>query len=308
MGLVTVKVPAGLAEITALREGDDGRTWLRELPRIVDATCRRWHCIIDGEPMHGQVALVVPVQHPTGPAVLKVSFPHPGNLGEADAQRTFAGRGAVSLLEADDTGLMLVLERALPTTLADQVAQNDCSVEEAIEIAGDLAHRLAVLPLPNVRPLADTMSGWEHQLDEQIGVHPDVLPARALDQARETIQHLAADETTTMLHGDLHYRNILRSHREPWLTIDPKGWFGTAAFDAFTVAAGGREQLGIDGGLHAAIKRRVRQFAAAARVNGDLALACCQARAVSSYLYQLTIPRVWFDAEFLKVIALGDDR
>ena len=120
---MTLKIPVGLAEVTALREGDDGRTWLRELPSIVDAACRRWNCIIDGEPTHGQVALIVPVQHPAGPAVLKVSFPHPDNLGEADAQRTFAGRGAVRLLEADDTGLMLVLERALPKTLADQVAQ-----------------------------------------------------------------------------------------------------------------------------------------------------------------------------------------
>lgn len=67
------------------------------------------------------------------------------------------------------------------------------------------------------------------------------------------------------------------------------------------------KQLGIDDGLHVVIKRRVRQFAAAARVNPDLALACCQARAVSSYLYQLTIPRVWFDAEFLRIIALGPD-
>ena len=299
----------GLAEVTALREGDDGRVWLRELPSMVDAACRRWHCIIDGEPTHGQVALVVPVQHPAGPAVLKVSFPHPGNIGEADAQRTFAGRGAVYLLEADDTGLMLVLERAQPQTLADHVAHGDCSVEEAIEIAGGLARRLTVVPLPNVEPLAGTMSGWGDQLNEQIAAHPDALPARALDQARETIQHLAADGTPTMLHGDLHYRNILGSHREPWLTIDPKGWFGTAAFDAFTVAAGGREHLSIGDGLHTAITRRVRAFAAAAGVNGDLAVACCQARAVSSYLYQLTIPRVWFDAEFLKVIAIGaDDR
>jgi len=136
--MVTVKVPVALAEVTALREGDNGRSWLRELPSIVDAACRRWNCLIDGEPTHGQVALVVPVQHPAGPAVLKVSFPHPGNLGGADAQRTLAGRGAVQLLEADDTGLMLVLERALPKTLADQVAQRDCSVEEAIGIAGDL--------------------------------------------------------------------------------------------------------------------------------------------------------------------------
>lgn len=305
---MTVRVPVGLAEVVTLREGDGGRAWLRELPSIVDAACQRWNCVIDDKPTHGQVALDVPVQHPAGPAVLKVSFPHPGNLGEPDALRTFAGRGAVHLLEADDTGLTLVLERAEPKTLADQLAEHDCSVEEAIEIAGDLARRLAVVPLPSVEPLAGTMSGWRDQLDEQVAAHPGALPARALDQARETIQHLVAEETPTMLHGDLHYRNILRSHREPWLTIDPKGWFGTAAFDAFTVAAGGREQLSIDDGLLTAVERRVRQFAAAARVNGDLALSCCQARAVSSYLYQLTVPRVWFDAEFLKVIALGDDR
>ena len=67
------------------------------------------------------------------------------------------------------------------------------------------------------------------------------------------------------------------------------------------------EQLSIGEGPHAAIRRRVRRFAAAACVDPDLAMACCQARAVSSYLYQLTTPRVWFDAEFLKLIALGTD-
>jgi streptomycin 6-kinase len=108
-----------------------------------------------------------------------------------------------------------------------------------------------------------------------------------------------------MLHGDLHFGNILRSRRERWLTIDPKGWFGSAAFDAFTVVAGGREQLGVGDGLYAALVRRVSRFAAAAQVDLDLALACCQARAVSSYLYQLTVPRVGFDAEFLRLIALG---
>jgi len=302
---MSVKVPVGLAEVTTLREGDAGSRWLRELPGIVAAACRRWHCTIEGEPSHGQVALVVPVRHAAGPAVLKVSFPHPGNLGEADALRTFAGRGAVALLEVDDTGLVLVLERALSQTLAEQVACGDCAVEEAIEVAGDLARRLAVDPLPAVTALTRTTQGWSEELHNQIATHPGALFGWALDQARDTIEHLAVDKTATMLHGDLHFGNILRSRREPWLTIDPKGWFGTAAFDAFTVIAGGRDQLSIGEGLHAAIVGRVRRFATAARVDLDLALACCQARAVSAYLYQLDRPGAWFDAELLKVIAHG---
>jgi hypothetical protein len=43
--------------------------------------------------------------------------------------------------------------------------------------------------------------------------------------------------------------------------------------DAFTVTAEAPKRLGIDDELLAAVKRRVRRFAAAARVNGDLALA-----------------------------------
>jgi hypothetical protein len=59
----------------------------------VAAACTRWNCTIDGTPTHGQVAVVVPVQHRRGPAVLKISFPHPSNLGEAAALRTSSTLG-----------------------------------------------------------------------------------------------------------------------------------------------------------------------------------------------------------------------
>jgi streptomycin 6-kinase len=301
-----VEVPVGFAEATTLREGDAGRAWLEGLPAIVDDACRRWRCTVDGEPTHGQVALVVPVRHPRGPAVLKVSFPHQGNLGEAAALRTFAGNGAVELLEVDDTGLVFVLERAQPLTLAEYAARGP--IEQAIEVAGELASRLAVDPQPGITRLAETTQAWTEQLHSQVTVQPDALPAWVVDQARATIEHLAADETATMLHGDLLFGNILRSSREPWLTIDPKGWSGTAAFDTFTVIAGRREELDTGRGLYMGIVGRIHRFAAVARVDPDLALACCQARAVSSYLYQLQVRGAWFDLEFLRVLAHGGNQ
>ena len=291
-----VRVPGGLVDATVLREGDAGRHWLDRLPRIVTDACERWNCTIDGDSWHGQVALVVPVRHGRGPAVLKVSFPHRGNVGEAAALRTFAGRGAVELFEADETGLVLVVERAQPRTLADHVAASeDYPVEEAVEIAGELAHQLAVDPMPGIVPLAESMASWAEQLRGQVAVCPDALPGWVVGRALATIEHLAGDQTPTMIHGDLHFGNILSSHRAPWLTIDPKGWSGTAAFDAFTVIAGRVE--------HQAIVDRIHRFSAAARIDPDLALACCQARAVSSYLYQQQVPGSWFDLEFLSILA-----
>ena len=60
------------------------------------------------------------------------------------------------------------------------------------------------------------------------------------------------------MHGDLHFANALRSDREPWLAIDPKGYAGTAAFDAATIA----------------------------EVDRDLAVRATQARMVSSAFWE----------------------
>jgi len=301
-----VLIPDALAASTVLREGDAGRGWLEELPFIVAAACERWGCTPDGDPWHGQVALVVPVGHSSGPGVLKVSFPHPGNIGEADALRCFGGHGAVRLVDADDTGFVLLMERADPTTLADRLARcAELAVEEAIEIAGDLSLQLAVPASPSIEVLAGTAEGWEGQLDDQVTACPDLLPKAVTDRARQTIRLLTTDTTATMLHGDLHFGNILQSSREPWLTIDPKGWSGTRAWDAFTVIAGQREQLQQDGDIYGGAVNRVQRFSTAAQINPDLALACCQARAVSSYFYQHLVQGAWFDLEFLRVLAHG---
>lgn len=236
---------------------------------------------MSGPAQHGEVALVVPVDSPAGPAALKVSFPHPGNRGEPGALRAFAGRGAVRLLAADEDRFALLLERAGPRSLAAEP-----SAEVALEAAGALARRLAVPAPPGTPGLADTTRAWAEELAGHLPAVPDRLPARSVDRARETIAALAADRTPTMLHGDLHDANVLEPTREPWLAIDPKGWCGTAAWDAFTVVAGRGGRLRDATDVRAAVRDRVRRFAAAAGVDPALAAALGQARAVSSWLYQ----------------------
>lgn len=157
------------------------------------------------------------------------------------------------MLEADDSGLVLVLERALPLAMADQVAAHRCPVEEAIEIAGGLARRLAVHPLPSIKPLTDTV---------ELG-----RPAERADR-RASRRSTCAGAGTSSRHDPAsgYRRNIDRVARRPALRehppqppralLDhrPEGRFGTVPFDAFTVVAGGREELRMDDGLHGAIK------------------------------------------------------
>ncbi|KJS51935.1 kinase, partial [Streptomyces rubellomurinus subsp. indigoferus] len=50
-----------------------------------------------------------------------------------------------------------------------------------------------------------------------------------------TVRVLGPRQPDTLVHGDLHARNILRSDREPWLAVDPKGYVGDPAYDAGTL-------------------------------------------------------------------------
>lgn len=300
-----IEIPRGLTAATVEREGDAGGAWLDGLAEQVSAACERWSCTVNGPPTHGQVALVVPVRHPRGPAALKISFPHPGNRGESVALRAFAGNGAAELFEVDDTGFELVIERCLPRSLAAHAtAHPDTLAEEFIEIAGCLARRLAVAAPAGMTRLADTIPAWAEEVDRQRATFAGALPAPAVQRALETLELLAADRTPTMLHGDLHVGNILASDRAPWLAIDPKGWSGPLEFDAFTTIIGRREEL--DPARYAPMRQRIRRFAAAASADEELAMACCHARAVSAYYHRLPAGEATFDGLLLRTMILGE--
>lgn len=268
------------------------------LPGLVEHWCRDWDLSLHGPTWNGEVGLILSVTGSTGPAALKISFPHPGNRGEAKALRCFDGRAAVRLLDQDTDGFVLLLERAGPQTLASLP-----SIEQPIEISGDLARRLAVPAPAGLKTLAESCGGWLDQLDSQFTTDPNALSPRSVDRARSIIGQLAEDRTPTMMHGDLHTANVVSAEREPWLIIDPKRWSGTVAFDAFTV-------VGADPGLRTGapptpqvLRGWVDRFAAAAGVDAELARACTQARAVSSYLHQVRQPEDWFALELLRTLA-----
>lgn len=168
-----IEIPEAFARSTVEREGQRGQGWVGALPGLVDELLERWDCVPAGAVTHGQVGIVVPVRWGGGAAaVLKVSFPHPGNVHEPDAFAAWRGRGAVRLHERDDARFAMLLERAGGRTLADLE-----DIDEAVAVAGRLARRLAV-PAPAGLPrLSDQAGAWEQELRAGAGRLPRPLVA-----------------------------------------------------------------------------------------------------------------------------------
>ncbi|MGW2474563.1 aminoglycoside phosphotransferase family protein [Streptomyces sp. NPDC001665] len=223
-----IVIPEEFARTTVEREGSAGATWLTQLPVIVADLLDAWGCAPDGPVTHGGVGVIVPVRRDgTPPAVLKVSFPHPGNDHEPDAFAAWGGRGAVSLYERDDSRYAMLLERASTATLAEAGDGDDVVV-----VAARLGRRLAVPAPPGLPRLSERAGEWEDGLrtDDVEFAHP--LPRPVIDAALATVRELGRAQPDTLVHGDLHGRNILRAEREPWLAVDPKGYAGDPAYDA----------------------------------------------------------------------------
>lgn len=214
--------PALPAAVLAFAErGPAWAAWVDRLPRLVDDVLEEWELRLDGDPMHGWTALVLPVLDRDGtPAVLKLVCPGGADGDEEEhealALQRLGGDGAVRLLRADPRRRLLLLERLHQRDLTELWDV------EACEIVGGLYSRIHVPAPPQLRPLTSYVGRWTERLAELPREAP--VPHRMVEQAVSLGRDLAADPASdgTMIHGDLHYENVLAGDREPWLVIDPK--------------------------------------------------------------------------------------
>jgi len=191
------------------------------LAAVVERLCERWGLTLSGEAPKGEWNTILAASRRGVPCVLKIAGPEHNATDEAIALEAWNGNGAARLLEADRDHGALLLERLDP----DRTLRT-AELATAAEIAGSLIHELAV-PAPAGLPLlADIVSQKPGILRRRQGALGEPVPGRWIDIACGLACDLATDPGTQLVHGDLHYDNILAGSRRPWLAIDPKPVIG----------------------------------------------------------------------------------
>jgi streptomycin 6-kinase len=225
-------------------------TWIDGVPRQVSELLTEWELRVDGAPMYGHTALVVPVLAGGLRAVLKVAWPDDEGQHETLGLQHWHGNGAVQLIRADPRRNAMLLERLHPTDLTE------VPVAEACEIVAGLYGRLHVPAPPPLLTLSSYIRRWTDDLERLPRSAP--LPRRIVEQAVHLGRELVADPATdgVMIHGDLHYENVLAGDREPWLAIDPKPMSGDPHYEIAPLLWNRWDEIVATGDVREAVRRR----------------------------------------------------
>ncbi len=225
LGVASVPLPHGV--LAFAERGPDWAAFVERLPRLFREVTEEWGLVVDGEPTHGFCSLVVPVRRGDEPAVLKLALPDDEGEHEALGLQRWGGDGAVRLLSADPHRRALLLERLHATDL------DSLPVLVACEVVAGLYARIHVPAPPQLRPVTAYLDRWTPLLRALPRDAP--IPRRLVEQALALVADLfvAAPDAGpgALLHGDLHFQNVLAGDREPWLVIDPKPMSGDRHYE-----------------------------------------------------------------------------
>ncbi|MEV0640165.1 aminoglycoside phosphotransferase family protein [Streptomyces sp. NPDC050619] len=224
-----IDIPEELAASQEKFNGAVGRAFISGLPQLIAEFLERWELTVDGRPMHGVSALVLPVLRRDGtPAVLKLQVLDEESEGEPVALRIWNGDGAVRLLDHDQATGTMLLERLDPARMLSYVPDTR---EVVLVIAHLLAHLTAVPAPPGMRRLGDIAHAMLDQTPWALDRIPDPEARRLVADCAAAVREVVHEPGDRLLHWDLHYENVLAADRAPWLAIDPKPLAGDPGFD-----------------------------------------------------------------------------
>lgn len=280
-----ITVPKTFGAMPRWWHDQPGREWLDTLPELVASQCRRWHLEVDGDPLHGSNALVVPVRRGVDRFVLRLSPPGDDVTGEAAALHLWAGRGTVQLFEIDSDSRALLLERLSCT----RTLQSE-PLSVAIPVIADLITTLAIPTPAAVTSTAAVATGHVDAFERDWLALAGPTSRAQLDTAVGLAEELAHVVPSRLaVDGDLHCEQVLAGDRAPWLIVDPVLLSGDPEYDFARVLWSRLDELHDDSDITDSFDVFVR----AARVPAARARSWIVVRSMSYLLWGIPRGLTW---------------
>lgn len=215
--------------------GEQGETWFLNLPTLLDATLNAWKLELVEPLPNLRFSYLARVREGDQIRILKLAPAIKDQARAAEYLRLSKTWGSVALLREDASHGVHLLEEASPGDSAKTyfLRGDEKVVAEAAArwMARAARSHLGPKPEPSrLTPLATLGLGFE-KYGRSFG-EAGRIPLVTVEEARgDYFALLDSTVQSIPLHGDLHHENFLRSEREPWLAIDPKGYWGDPVFE-----------------------------------------------------------------------------
>ncbi len=252
------------------------------LPPVLRDLLGEWDLERETDAVWGRFSVAVPVRTAEGErAVLKIADPGVETEHEALALQHWGGRGAVRLLRADPRRRAVLLERLERRDLTEEWDVHAC------EVVGDLYGLLHVPAPPRLLPLTTYVGAF---LEPLRALPRDAgLPRRMVEQCVALLRDLTGDPASTgvLVHGDLHYENVLlRPAAEDetegadgaWVAIDPHAMSGDPHWEPAPLLWNRFDEVA--GDVRRALRARFHAVVDAAGLDEDRARAWATVRLV----------------------------
>ena len=144
-----------------------------------------------------------------------------------DALLVYGGHGMVRVLEAARDDRVVLMERVVPGQTLWRAP-----IDDALEALASVMSKLRALPPEgHAFPAARSYQrAWPNHRRLYGGAGPIDADLFEIGE-RLFIELCDSSAASVVLHGDLHYGNVLSSDREGWLAIDPKGVAGEPSYE-----------------------------------------------------------------------------
>ena len=194
------------------------------------------------------------------PAVVKTE-PDRGSEDEfltgIDAMVLYAGRGMVRVLEVDRDERIVLMELVVPGEPLWETP-----IDRALEAVASVMAKLRKAP-PDRHSFPDVRAyhrAWRNHVRLYGGPGPIDADLFEIGE-RLFIELCDSSAVLVVLHGDLHYGNVLSSDREQWLAIDPKGVTGEPCYEVGDLFRNRVDELYETSDPVRAMRRRVESLA-----------------------------------------------